>query len=145
MTFLGLQLGSVARAVAILALVVTQRSSIAEQGPGSAIGPVFNETIPNIPGKNLIAVAVYYPPGGKTPAHRHAASAFVAAYVLSGAIRSQVDGGEMQVFNAGESWFEKPGAHHDVSENASSSEPAKLLKIFVVDSKDTNLTIIDGH
>jgi quercetin dioxygenase-like cupin family protein len=56
-----------------------------------------------------------------------------------------VDGGEMQVFNAGESWFEKPGAHHDVSENASSSEPAKLLKIFVVDSKDTNLTIIDGH
>ncbi|WP_354119253.1 cupin domain-containing protein [Bradyrhizobium sp. LA6.12] len=106
---------------------------------------MFNEAIPNIPGKNLIAVAVYYPPGGKTPAHRHAASAFVAGYVLSGAIRSQVDGGEMRVFNAGESWFEKPGAHHDVSENASSSEPAKLLKIFVVDRKDTNLTIIDGR
>ena len=44
-----------------------------------------------IPGKSLTAVVVSYPPGGKTPSHRHAASVFIYAHVLSGSIRSQVD------------------------------------------------------
>jgi quercetin dioxygenase-like cupin family protein len=51
---------------------------------------VFEHVIPNIEGKSMVAVVVTYPPGGKTPAHRHAPSAFIYAYVLSGAIRSQV-------------------------------------------------------
>src|SRR5262249_608239 len=119
MKVLGFQLGSVVRAAALLALVAIPRVSLAEQAPSSAIAPAFNADIPNIPGKSLIAVVVYYPPGGKTPPHRHPPSAFVAGYVLSGAIRSQVDGGKVQVFNAGESWLEKPGAHHNISENAS--------------------------
>jgi quercetin dioxygenase-like cupin family protein len=88
-------------------------------------------------------VVVSYPPGGKSPPHHHARSAFVTGYVLSGAIRSQVDGGKAQVFNAGESWSEKPGVHHDISENASNTEPAKLLAIFVVDSNDTDLTTVE--
>ncbi len=67
----------------------------------------------------------------------------VTAYVLSGAIRSQVDDGPVQVFHAGESWSEKPGARHTVSENASATEPAKLLAIFVVDTNDKELTTID--
>ena len=69
----------------------------------------------------------------------------MTAYVLSGAIRSQVDDGPVQVFHAGESWSEKPGARHTVSENASATEPAKLLAIFVVDTNDTELTTIDKH
>jgi quercetin dioxygenase-like cupin family protein len=142
---LGHQLGTVFQAVTLLAIAAMPRVSMAEQGPGSAIAPAFNEAIPNIPGKSLIAVTVYYPPGGRTPAHHHAPSAFVAGYVLSGAIRSQVDGGKVHVFNAGESWFEKPGAHHEVSENASSTEPAKLLAIFVVDSKDATLLTLEGQ
>ncbi|MGN6766971.1 MAG: cupin domain-containing protein, partial [Rhizobiaceae bacterium] len=76
-------------------------------------------------------------PGGKSQAHTHANSAFITAYVLSGAIRSQVNDGELQVFHAGEHWIEPPGgAHHQVSENASDTEPASLLAIFVVDTAD---------
>jgi quercetin dioxygenase-like cupin family protein len=67
----------------------------------------------------------------------------VAAYVLSGAIRSQVDNGEVHVFHAGEHWTEKPGAHHTVSENASTTEPAKLLAIFVADNDDKQLVTYD--
>jgi quercetin dioxygenase-like cupin family protein len=63
--------------------------------------------------------------------------------VLSGSIRSQVDDGPVQVLRAGESFFEKPGAHHRVSENASATEPARLLAIFVVDTSETELTTID--
>ena len=54
-----------------------------------ATTPAFQEAIPNIPGKSLIGLVVSYPPGGKSPAHTHAGSAFIVGYVLSGSIRSQ--------------------------------------------------------
>jgi quercetin dioxygenase-like cupin family protein len=112
--------------------------------PRETITPAFREAIPNIPGKSLIGVVVNYPPSGATPAHHHARSAFITAYVLSGAIRSQVNDGKVQVFQAGESWTEPPGAHHQISENASSTEPASLLAIFVVDTSDVaDLTTLE--
>jgi quercetin dioxygenase-like cupin family protein len=137
MKFCALAYGTIA-ALALLSMNLARAAS-----PGS-VTPAFSEPIPNIPGKSLIAVVVTYPPGGKTPPHHHAGSAFVTGYVLSGAIRSQVDGGKVQIFQAGESFAENPGARHDVSENASETEPAKLLAIFVVDSKDTALTTMDA-
>jgi quercetin dioxygenase-like cupin family protein len=114
------------------------------QSPTGTVSPAFREAIPNIPGKSIIAVVVTYPPGGKTPPHHHARSAFVTGYVLSGEIRSQVDDGKVQIFKAGESFSEAPGALHRVSENASTTEAAKLLAIFVVDTNDTELTTIEG-
>lgn len=114
-------------------------------GPREGVTPAFNEQVPNVPGKSLVGIVVTYPPGGQTPAHIHAKSAFVTGYVLSGAIRSQVDDGEVRVFKAGESWSEQPGAHHGVSENASATEPASLLAIFLVDTNDTELTTIVGR
>ncbi len=107
------------------------------------VTPAFRHEIPNIPGKSLVSAVVSYAPGAKSVPHHHAGSAFIYAYVLSGAIRSQVDDGPVQVFHAGESWFEAPGAHHRVSENASDTEPAKLLAIFVVDTGDHVLTTPD--
>jgi quercetin dioxygenase-like cupin family protein len=100
------------------------------------VTPAFQEAISNIPGKSLIAIVVSYPPGAGTPAHTHAPSAFIVGYVLSGSIRSQVNGGKIQVFHAGEHWIEPPGSHHQISENASTTEPASLLAIYVVDTAD---------
>lgn len=110
---------------------------------GEEVKPVFEHVIPNVEGKNMVAVVVSYAPGGKSPAHRHARSAFIYAYVLSGAIRSQVDDAPAKVYHAGEGFYEVPGAHHRISENASERDPASLLAVFVVDSKDTPLTIPD--
>jgi quercetin dioxygenase-like cupin family protein len=108
------------------------------------ITPAFAEAIANVPGKTMTALVVDYAPGGKSPSHRHG-QAFVVGYVLSGAIRSQVNHGEERVYHAGEYWTEMPGAHHTVSENASTTEPAKLLAIFVADSKDKNLVTFDKN
>jgi FMN-dependent NADH-azoreductase len=106
------------------------------------ITPAFAEAIANVPGKTMTALVVDYAPGGKSPSHRHG-QAFVVGYVLSGAIRSRVNDGEERVYHAGEYWTEKPGVHHTVSENASAAEPAKLLAIFVADTKDRNLVTFD--
>jgi quercetin dioxygenase-like cupin family protein len=105
----------------------------------------FQHAIPNIPGKNLVAVVVNYSPGAKSSPHRHAKSAFIYAHVLTGAIRSVVGSEPAKVYQAGESFYEEPGAHHRVSENASETQPASLLAVFIVDAEDQPLTIPDAN
>lgn len=102
--------------------------------------PAFRHVIPNFPGKSLIAVVVDYAPGAASRPHVHAKSAFIYAYVLSGAIESRIDDGPMQVFHEGESFYESPGARHVMSRNASKTEPARLLAVFVLDTGDAPLT-----
>jgi quercetin dioxygenase-like cupin family protein len=100
----------------------------------------FEHLLPNVEGKSMIAVVVTYPPGGKSSAHHHAPSAFIYAQVLSGSIRSQVGDEPAKVYKVGEGFYEMPGSYHKVSENASDKEPASLLAIFIVETKDKNLT-----
>jgi quercetin dioxygenase-like cupin family protein len=107
---------------------------------GEKVTPQFEHAIPNIPGKSLVAIVVDYAPGGASPSHVHSKSAFVFAYVVSGAIESQVNDGPKRVYHAGESWYETPGSFHRVSRNASTTEPAKLLAVFVADTGDKALT-----
>ena len=101
---------------------------------------VYDHVLPNVPGKSIRGVLVEYEPGGTSPAHTHPDSAFIYATVLEGAIRSQVNDGPVTTYRAGESFSEFPGDRHGVSENASTTEPARLLAVFVVDTDETNLT-----
>lgn len=114
------------------------RAQVADQ-----VKVVFERALPNVEGKSMVAVVVSYPPGGKSAAHHHAPSAFVYAYVLSGAIRSEVGDQPARVYHVGEEFYETPGSYHRISENASDREPASLLAVFVVDSSDKPLTIPD--
>jgi quercetin dioxygenase-like cupin family protein len=73
--------------------------------------------------------------------HHHAGS--VMAYVLTGEIRSENSAtGPAKVYKAGEAFFEPPGSEHLVSENASATEPASLLAIFVADD-GAQLTVFE--
>jgi quercetin dioxygenase-like cupin family protein len=112
----------------------------ARDGEGQPVTKNFEAAIPNIPGKSLIAVEVDYAPGAASAPHTHAKSAFIYAYVISGAIESKVDDGETRIYRAGESWSESPGAIHSISRNASKTVPAKLLAVFVLDTNDKALT-----
>jgi quercetin dioxygenase-like cupin family protein len=111
--------------------------------PHETVTVAADEPIPNLPGKRLVSHIVDYPAGGRSAPHRHARSAFIYAYVLSGEIRSQVDGEPARVYRVGEAWFESPGAHHRVSENASDTKPARLLAVLIVDAADKQLVIPD--
>ena len=106
----------------------------------SKVTLVYDHVLPNVPGKSIRGVLVEYAPGGTSPAHIHPKSAFIYATVLEGAIRSQVNDGPVTVYHAGEGFSEFPGDRHGVSENASITEPARLLAVFVVDTDETNLT-----
>lgn len=95
------------------------------------VEPISSYALPNVPGKRVTIVRVFYGPGGFTRAHRHAGS--VSAYVTKGEIRSQLGGGPVETFKVGQSFFEPPGATHLVSANASNTEPAELIAVFVAD------------
>ena len=112
----------------------------AHDGKAETVTPNFDQAIPNIPGKSLVAVEVEYPPGAASVPHTHAKSAFIYAYVISGEIESKVNDGETRTYKAGESWSEPPNATHSISRNASKTKPAKLLAVFVVDTVDKALT-----
>src|SRR4026209_2341342 len=106
---------------------------------------VYQHELPNVPGKSIKGVLVEYGPGGYSPGHTHAKSAFIYATVLEGAIRSQVNDGPVTTYNAGQSFPDLPGDRRGISANASETKPAKLLAVFVVDTSETELTIPFGN
>jgi len=83
------------------------------------------------PGKEVVMLAVDYPPGGSTGPHRHNAQTFV--YVLEGSVVMQVKGGPLQTLGPGQTFYEGPDDVHVVSKNASQTQPAKFLVVFVKD------------
>ena len=106
----------------------------ANAAEGSALDkvePIASYTLPNVPGKRVTIVRVTYGPGGFSRPHRHAGS--VTAYITKGEIRSPLGGGPVETFQVGQSFFEPPGSTHMVSANASATEPAELVAVFVAD------------
>ena len=129
------------RLISAIALTVLATTAVtAQERPAGRITTVFDRPLPHVPGESLRGVLVEYGPGAGSPAHTHAKSAFIYATVLEGSVRSSVNGAPEKTYKAGENWVEEPGAFHGVSANASATEPARILAVFVVDTEDRELT-----
>ena len=90
---------------------------------------VIRQELPCEPLRDISLIEVIYPPATGSPPHRHANG--VMAFVVSGSIVSKVGDGVEQMFHPGDAWWEPPGAIHRISRNASATEPATLLAIYV--------------
>ena len=96
---------------------------------------VFGHQIPDGNDRSMTVVEVDFAPGTKSEPHRHG-EAFVYAYVLSGSVRSQLAGGPVLTYRAGQGWFEPPGARHLLTQNASRTLRARLLVVFVAPTNE---------
>lgn len=105
----------------------------AEPVRAETVAPVFQQTLPNVAGKTMTVVTVDFAPAARALPHRHG-QAFVYAYVLKGTVRSELEGQPARTYVIGEGWSEPPGAHHVLTENPSTTEPARLLVVFVADT-----------
>lgn len=96
--------------------------------------------LPKLDGTHLktTVVEVHYGPGEASPQHSHPCS--VVGYVVEGAIRTQVKGDPEAIYKAGEAFYEAPNGIHEVSANASQTQPATFIAYFVCDH-DTPLSI----
>ena len=101
---------------------------------------VLSRSLPVMKGDKLriTVLEVAYAPGEASPAHSHPCP--VVAYVVSGAIRSQVKGEPEAVYRAGESFFEPANGVHLISANASKTERAKFVAYFLCDH-ETKLSV----
>lgn len=124
-------------AAAFAALSISAAS--AAEPPAAKVTVVFDRPIPNIPGKSMKGVVVEYGPGAASPSHTHPKTAFIYATVLEGAFRIKVKGQPEKIYHVGENFVEEPGSVHEVSANASNTEPARLLAVFVLDSDEKTL------
>ena len=103
-------------------------------------GPIFKRDLPNLTMDDWEVTVSYvdYPAGRVGQTHHHAG--FVFAYVLEGAIVTKISGQEERTYRTGEMFFEPPGSTHEVSNNASATEPAKLLAMIFA-KKGAQLTM----
>jgi quercetin dioxygenase-like cupin family protein len=123
-------------AVASIALFSEFAASIAAaQTPTPAAQtprpPVFKHDLPNLTLDDweVTVSHVDYPPGRASAPHRHAG--FVLAYVLEGTMVTKISGqGDEKTYTKGQMFYEQPGATHEVSRNASATEPARLLAMI---------------
>jgi quercetin dioxygenase-like cupin family protein len=98
--------------LAALALTVSA-TAIAHEGPSEKITVLQDEALKNVPGKKAMMIEVDYKPGQSSIAHKHEGTAM--AYVLSGAVISQVKGEKAITYKAGQYWYEPAGSEHLVS------------------------------
>lgn len=113
---------------------------VAAMAQESSSSLLLRTDLGDLENQELMVLTVTYPPGVSSAAHRHNAHTFV--YVLEGAVDMQVVGGEVQRLRPGEDFYETPEDIHVVSRNASDTEPAKILVVFVKE-KDAPTTVIE--
>lgn len=128
-------------AAMIFAAAPAWSQSATAPNKGRGLESVLAEKLSVVEGKILTAQIVHYPPSGSSKSHHHDADVF--AFVLSGKIRSQTEGsGEARVYSVGEGRFERRGQHHLISENASATEPASMLVVYI-GNEGATLTTFD--
>ena len=116
------------RFLLVITLLLGFTTPAAAQEPPK-VTTLFSRDLGNIPGKEGTMLIVEYPPGGADPVHRHNANAFV--YVLEGSVIMQVKGSEPVTLHPGQTFYEGPDDIHVVGRNASKTEPAKFLVVFI--------------
>ncbi len=113
-------------------------------------GVIFARALSDVPGKNLVVVALDFPPTPTKPAntheqymgHRHPGSTYV--YVTKGSLRLGIDGQPVQVVHAGQSFFEPVGSIHTIAESASATEPASAIAVLIIPDGAQILTPVES-
>lgn len=101
--------------------------------PMPEINIEYQYKLVNCPGKTIVGIRIEFPPNAATPPHRHG-GASVAGYVLAGTLQNKMNDDPMKIFTAGGTFYEAPGCHHRISNNASTTEPATLMANMVLDT-----------
>ena len=110
----------------------------ADRSAEDAVSVLLKERLADMAGKEGTVITVDYAPGAASDQHFHPGSVF--AYVLEGAVVSQLGGQAPVTYTKGQSWYESPKIPHVVSKNASKTEPAKLL-VFLLSQENEPLVV----
>src|SRR5262245_53297722 len=122
------------------------QTQAAPASPAAPLPPVFKHDLPNVTMDDWEVTVSYvdYAPGRVGAPHRH--PGFVLAYVLEGSVIAKISGqGEEKTYTVGQMFYEQPGATHEVSKNASQTQPARLLAMIFAKKGSTLTTPAQGR
>ena len=123
------QLAAMAPGIGRILDSICAASALVSERPGTSPTIIGSEPLAADPHKRVTSMEVVFPPNAFSPEHHHEADLYV--YVLEGTIRSQLGGQPVMTYTKGQSFFEPDGSTHLFAENASMTEPAKILAVFV--------------
>ncbi len=113
----------------VLDATICAASVTASGRPATSSKVLGSEPLAADPNRRVTSMQVDFPPNAFSPEHHHEADLYV--YVLEGTIRSQLGGQPVETYTKGQSFFEPDGSTHLFAENASATEPARILAVFV--------------
>jgi quercetin dioxygenase-like cupin family protein len=111
------------------ALLVAFSVAYASEPPQPVVSPLMQKDLADVPGREMLMLAVEYPPGAVEHVHRHDAHAMV--YVTEGKIVMGVRGSKEVTLTPGQTFYEGPGDVHTVGRNASTAKPAKFVVVLL--------------
>jgi quercetin dioxygenase-like cupin family protein len=123
---------------ALILAVSAQATQSARAAEEAVVAPLMMKDLADIPGKEMLMIAVDYPAGYAGAIHRHDAHSFV--YVLEGSVVMQVRGGKEVTLTPGQTFYEGPNDVHTVGRNASATKPAKLI-VVLLKKKGANVVL----
>jgi quercetin dioxygenase-like cupin family protein len=130
--------------ITAVAAVTACAAPAAQSGGDAAVKVVTEQAFPALDGAalKLTVLEVSYAPGGESRPHRHPCP--VVGYILEGELRTQVEGGPIAVYKAGDTFYEPPNGVHQVSANASTTAPVRFLAQFLCDRPTPLTTPVDS-
>jgi len=128
----------------VTACFVNAGAQTQQEAPHAATRQIFSRHVPAAGVSLRVSlIEVTYPPGGASPVHSHGCP--VLGYVESGALRMRVRGEPERICKAGESFYEAANGIHEISANASQTEPASFLAYFVCDGDQPLTSDVSAH
>lgn len=126
------------RIPAVVLVLACSTQLAAQAAPQPIVHPLMQKDVPDAPEKELVMIAVDYPPGTVEHVHRHNAQALV--YVVDGSVIMRVRGGKQVTLTPGQTFYEGPNDIHTVGRNASATKPAKFV-VVLLKKKDAPLQL----
>lgn len=88
---------------------------------------------PNLPGKQIVVVKLWYSPNAASPPHTHSGATIVGV-VTEGTVLNQMNDDDPVSSSQGEIFYEGPGCHHVRSEN-NTQERASFVAVLIIDDE----------
>ncbi|KAJ5845963.1 hypothetical protein N7534_009632 [Penicillium rubens] len=95
--------------------------------PMPSIEIAYSYKLVDIPNKTMVSLRIEFPPNGSTPPP--------SAWGRKRTVLNKMNEEPMKTIQEGGSWFEAPGCHHRISDNASKTEAATLIATMVTDTE----------
>lgn len=111
------------RSIACLLLAVLP--TLASAHVAEKVETLHDQALAEIPGHRGLMLTVSFKPGQVSAPHVHPGSVFV--YVLEGTVQTQLEGGPVETYTVGQSWYEPANVPHLLARNPDPMKPAKLL------------------